>query len=181
MSKICVVTGSLRKGGNSDTLAQAFIQGAESAGNQVVLMEAGRAGINGCMGCMGCFAPGRDGACVQNDVMSQFYPDLRDADAIVFCSPVYFYNYTSQIKAFMDRLFCMAAKPFAIKNAALLLTFEDKDSTVPDGLIKSFEDCAAYCHWNVLGVVKANPCFEKGAIAGHPALEEARALGASIK
>ena len=43
--KVLVVTGSPRVGGNSDTLAEAFIEGAKSAGCEVRRIDAGRAKI----------------------------------------------------------------------------------------------------------------------------------------
>ena len=49
--KVLVVTGSPRVGGNSDTLAEAFIEGAKSAGCEVRRIDAGRAKIAGCLGC----------------------------------------------------------------------------------------------------------------------------------
>ena len=45
--KVLVVTGSPRVGGNSDTLAEAFIEGAKSAGCEVRRIDAGRAKIRG--------------------------------------------------------------------------------------------------------------------------------------
>ncbi len=37
--KVLVITSSLRKGGNSDTLAEIFANGAEDAGNEVEIIH----------------------------------------------------------------------------------------------------------------------------------------------
>ena len=48
---ILVLTGSPRKGGNSDLLADAFIKGAKAAGNRVDKYETGLKRIVGCKAC----------------------------------------------------------------------------------------------------------------------------------
>ena len=176
---ILVVTGSPRKDGNSDILADAFTEGALEAGNEVRRIAAGRANIAGCRACEYCFS--HEGACCQQDDMQDFYPDLRWADIVVYAFPLYFYTYPAQIKAFMDRQFCqVGGNPFNIRKTALLLCFEDKNIERADGLIQSFRIAADYCKQEIVGEVIVNAVYEKGAINGNPALEEARALGASL-
>ena len=47
MSKtILVLTGSPRQGGNSDIMAEAFIQGAQSRGHRILRFDAGMKAIN---------------------------------------------------------------------------------------------------------------------------------------
>lgn len=178
MRNIAVVTGSPRIGGNSDLLAEAFIEGAESAGCKVHRIDAGRADIGGCLGCEYCFA--HEGVCCQKDDMQDFYPILRECDTLVYATPVYCFAWTAQIKAFMDRMFCGLVKPFGIKDVGLLVCFEDKDPTIVQPLLDTFRISAKYTNQNVIGEVCVNNVYQKGAIAGNPGLEEARALGASL-
>ncbi len=124
---ILLVHASPRKQGNSDMLADWFERGATEAGNSVTRIDVGHAKISGCMACEYCFA--HDGECVQRDDMQEFYPLLREADVIVYATPMYFYNFPAQLRAFQDRMFCGIARPFGVKQAALLLCFEDKDIT----------------------------------------------------
>ena len=176
---ILVVTGSPRKGGNSDMLAEAFIEGATSAGHEIRRIDAGRANIGGCRACEYCFT--HDGACVQQDDMQAFYEDLRWADTVVYSFPLYYYSYPAQIKAFMDRQFCqVGGRPFGTKRSALLLVFEDKDITRADGLIQSYRICMDYCKIEIVGEVIVPATYEKGAVADRPGLEEAKALGARL-
>ena len=84
---IVVITGSPRKNGNTEILADAFIKGAKSSGNTVAKINSGNLKINGCTDCKYCFT--HDGICVQRDGMDEVYPLLRKADMIVFASPVY--------------------------------------------------------------------------------------------
>lgn len=178
MANILVVHGSPRKGGNSQILAEAFMEGAREAGNDVQFESVGLANIAGCKACEYCFS--HEGVCIQKDDMQPLYDKLRWADVLVYAFPMYYYTYPTQIKAFMDRMFCGIGKPFGITKNVLLLCFEDKDITTADGLIKSFEIASNYVKQVTLGMVVVNNVYAKGAIEGNPGLDEARKLGASI-
>ncbi len=175
---ILVVHTSPRKGGNSSILADAFIRGAKDAGNTVNRIDIGRAEIHGCMACEYCFS--HDGQCVQQDDMQQFYPYLRDADILVYATPMYFYNFPAQMRAFEDRTFCQIGKPFHIGQTALLLCFEDKDITTADSAIGTFRTSSAYVKREIIGEIIVNNVYEKGKIEGNPGLDDAYKLGLSI-
>lgn len=176
--KILIVHCSPRKDGNSSMLAGKFAEGAQSAGNQVKRIDVGHANIAGCKACEHCFT--HDGECVQKDDMQQFYPLLREYDTIVWATPMYFYNFPAQLRAFQDRMFCQIGKPFTIKSTALLLCFEDKDPSRAVPTIESYRVCADYCKLENLGEVVVKGVYEKGAIKGNPGLQAAYDLGASI-
>lgn len=179
MADILVVTGSPRAGGNTAMLADAFVEGAQGAGNSVVRFDAGRADIKGCLGCNYCFA--HEGACCQEDDMQEAYPLLHRCDTLAYVTPIYCFTFSAQIKAFMDRMFCGIAKPFSIKSTVLLTAFEDKDHSISRYMIDTYRALTAYSGMDDKGVVAVGSVFEKGAIAGNPGLEEARKLGASLK
>ncbi|MDO4291118.1 MAG: flavodoxin family protein [Eggerthellaceae bacterium] len=175
---ILVVHASPRTGGNSSRLADEFIRGAEEAGNAVTRVDVGHASIGGCKACEYCFA--HEGQCVQQDDMQRFYPLLRAADVLVYATPMYYYNYPAQLRAFQDRMFCGIAKPFNIPQTALLLCFEDKIRERCEPLLASYRVCCEYCKQESLGEVVVNNVYEKGAIEGNPGLQEAYELGRSI-
>ena len=181
MANILVVHGSPRKNGNSSRMADAFIEGAEAAGNKVTRLDVGNLNIHGCNACEYCFA--HEGTCCIDDDMQALYPQMKGNDVIVYAIPMYYYTYPAQVKAFMDRMFCAIGNPgmFGFKKTALLLCFEDKDITTADGLVQSFRIAANYCKYENLGEVLVNAVYEKGAIDGNPGLEAARELGASIQ
>ena len=180
MANILVVHGSPRKGGNSQMMADAFIEGATEAGNEIRTVHVGTAKIGGCLACEYCFSHG--GECCQKDDMQPIYDDLEWAEIVVYAFPLYYYSYPAQVKAFMDRQFCaIGGRKFAMKKAALLMPFEDKDITTADGLVKSFEIAMNYCHQEIIGIVLCNNTYEKGAIEGKAELDKCRELGASIK
>lgn len=55
MKKILALSGSPRKGGNSDLLCDRFIEGAQSAGHQAEKIYLKDKNINYCTGCGNCF------------------------------------------------------------------------------------------------------------------------------
>ena len=88
--RIVDLVGSMRKGGNTDLLAQAFTEGA-SENNSVEIVSVADYKVNPCIGCNSCFA--REGnKCFQKDDMVQIYNKLRAADMAVIASPVYFFR-----------------------------------------------------------------------------------------
>jgi multimeric flavodoxin WrbA len=176
--RILVVYGSPRKDGNSSTLAEAFIEGAESGGAEIFRADAGHADINGCLGCEYCFS--HDGECCQDDDMQRFYPLLHSCDLLVYATPVYSFTFTAQIKAFIDRMFCGIGKPFAIKSTVLLTVCEDKDASIMQHIVGTYRAIITYAGWKDKGTVTVSCVYKKGDIANNPKLAEARILGFNL-
>ncbi len=103
MSRILAISGSPRRGGNTDTLLMEMVRGAKSGGARVTTLYLRHYDINSCVGCEQC--RGR-GFCVRfEDGMSLFYPEIEKCQGLILGSPVYNYNVSAQVKAFIDRLF----------------------------------------------------------------------------
>ena len=100
MKKVLILSGSPRKGGNSDTLCDEFMKGAIEAGNEVEKIFVAGKNIGYCKACYAC----KDtGVCVIKDDMAEVLQKMLDADIIVLSSPVYFYSISAQLKAVIDR------------------------------------------------------------------------------
>lgn len=56
--KVLVITTSLRANSNSDLLAEAFVNGAKEAGNQVDIVSLKDKTIAFCKGCLACLKTG---------------------------------------------------------------------------------------------------------------------------
>ena len=98
--KILAISSSFRKGGNSDTLCDQFIRGAQEAGNEVEKIFVNDYKINFCRGCGACNITHK---CVQKDDMAVILDKMIEADVIVLATPVYFYNMNGQMKTLIDR------------------------------------------------------------------------------
>ena len=105
--KIIVLNGSPRRGGNTAALVDRFLQGAKEAGHQVTRFDLRDMEIHPCLGCYG---GGKDlnSPCVQKDAMDEIYPVYREADVVIFASPMYFWTISGQLKCALDRLFATA-------------------------------------------------------------------------
>lgn len=98
--KVLIISGSPRKGGNSDILCDRFREGAEAAGNTVEKVFLRSLKIGPCMACYGCRGKG---VCVQKDDMEELLDQMVKADVLVLATPVYFYSMDGQLKTMIDR------------------------------------------------------------------------------
>ncbi len=174
---ILIVHASPRKDGNSSMLAESFARGAREAGNDVKIIEVGHADIAGCKACEYCFS--HDGSCCQQDDMQNYYPLLRSCDVLVYATPMYYYNYPAQLRAFQDRMFCGVARPFGIRSSGCCSASKTKGSSTAQPLVDSYRVCANYCKQTSIGEVLVSSVYERGAIAGN-GLDRAYELGKSI-
>lgn len=105
--KIVVLSGSPRKGANTDTMVEAFAETAREGGHTVEVVRVASKKIAGCLGCQYCFA--HEGTCVQKDDMADVIESLKDAEMVVFASPIYWFDITAQEKSAIDRLYAFGA------------------------------------------------------------------------
>jgi multimeric flavodoxin WrbA len=98
--KVLGIYGSPREGGNSDQLLDSALEGAKSAGAEVLRIYARDLTMSGCVECGGC---DQTGECVVEDDMQKVYPLLQEAEVIFISSPIFFYSVTAQMKALIDR------------------------------------------------------------------------------
>ena len=101
MSKnILIISTSPRRGGNSETLADEFMRGANDAGHQVEKVCLYDKSINFCKGCLACQTTMQ---CVIKDDISTIVERMKNFDVLVFATPIYFYEMSGQMKTFLDR------------------------------------------------------------------------------
>ena len=97
------ILGSTRKGGNTEILLDVALEEAQSFGSASKVLLRDKA-IAPCDGCMGC-AP--TGECVIRDDMQEVYTGIRQADAVIWASPVYYWSMTGLAKTALDRTFAL--------------------------------------------------------------------------
>ncbi len=97
------ILGSARKGGNTEILLDEALQEAQKVGavTKILLRDKSIAPCRGCGGCM------KTGACVQKDDMQEIHENLREADAIIWASPVYFWSMSGLTKNALDRTYAL--------------------------------------------------------------------------
>ncbi len=176
---ILVLTGSGRKGGNSDLLAEAFVQGAREAGHSVDVFACGQRPMVSCMHCGGCWSTGMP--CVMEDSFSSLWPLLERAELLVLCSPLYWYSMSGHIKCAIDRFFPYSSKErprdMAVREAMLLMVGETPLLRSFAGAAESYRQILGYKGWKDRGRLFVTGVDEFGAMRDHPALEKAREMG----
>ncbi len=98
------ILGSTRKGGNTEILLDVALQEAQHMGSSVskiILRDKVIAPCDGCMGCAGT------GECVIQDDMQEVYKEMREADGIIWASPVYFWSMSGPTKNALDRTYAL--------------------------------------------------------------------------
>jgi len=98
--KVLGIYGSPRAEGNSDSLLDAALEGARSAGARADRIYVRDLKMEGCRECGKC---DRTGECVVKDDMQKIYPLLKKAGTIFLASPVFFYGFPGGLKALIDR------------------------------------------------------------------------------
>lgn len=178
--RVLVLTGSPRKNGNSDLLADALIKGAQERGHSVTKLTTADKRIGGCTACNACFSKGR--ACVFDDDFNQLAPHLENADVLVFAAPLYWFTFPAQIKAAIDKFYAFGVgeRPLPVKETLLLTCGETDDVRDFDGLVLTYERMTGYMKWEDKGRIIVTGVNDKGDILKTNALAEAETLGKSI-
>lgn len=165
--KILVLTGGARHGGNSQLMADAFVKGAKAAGHEVVRYDAGFKDIKGCIFCETCYQLGENKACSHDNVFNELAPYYEWAESLVIVTPLYWYTYTAQIKAALDKYYALmvAKRPQPIQEAYLITCGAGKDDYKYDAIINTHQLIAKDRGWNNLGCYHVNGVFHKGDLA----------------
>ena len=86
---LCILS-SPRQNSNSGLLAEAVLEGAAEHGGKAEVIRLVERNINPCHGCFACTRSDR--GCVQHDGMTDLYPLIASADALVMATPIYYWG-----------------------------------------------------------------------------------------
>lgn len=186
MKKILIIQGGGRPNGNTDQLVKAFAKGAVDAGHDIEIISLVKNEIKGCLGCNAC----RYGKpCIQKDGFNEIVPKIKEADLLVFASPLYFWTISSRIKAFIERFYCIAEEDnepplgryerYPEKDCALLMT-------AADNFFWTFEQAVSYYKFTLVnyigfhdkGMLLAGGC---GDTNGKPQIDKTEHLPAAYQ
>lgn len=178
MKKVLIISTSPRKGGNSQALADAFMKGAKEANNQVEKVELYAKNINFCLGCLACQ---KSGQCVIKDDANAIVEKMRDADVLVFATPIYYYAMSGQMKTMLDRSNPLYESDYKFTDIYLLASAADEQDEAVEGAVKGLLGwISCFPRTHLAGVVFGGGVDEVGKIEGHPALDKAYELGKAI-
>lgn len=180
MSHVLVLSTSLHHNSNSEILAQKLTEGIKDAGNQVEYISLKDKKISFCVGCLACQTTQK---CVIKDDAVAIAEKVKNADSIVFATPIYYYEMSGQMKTLLDRLNPLYPSDYKFRNIYMLaVAAEDANyvyNKAENGLI-GWVDCfekANFCE-----TVFCGGMTEAGQASKMPeALEKVYEFGKKIK
>jgi len=100
--KVVAFNGSPRKEGNTFQAIKIAAEQLEKENIEVEIIHVGNKKIQGCTACNSCFKT-RNEKCIIDDEVNDWIQKMKQADGIIFGSPVHFSSIGATMKAFMDR------------------------------------------------------------------------------
>ena len=178
MKHILIVSSSPRKNSNSEALALAFAEGAREAGHEAELISLRGKTVNFCRGCFVCQEKQR---CVIRDDADEICQKALHADALVFATPIYYYEMSGQLKTLLDRLNPLFPSDYAFRDVYLLTAAAEAEDEVPSRAVSGVEGWVeCFGKARLAGTVFMGGVTEAGENPAHPALDEARRMGQSV-
>lgn len=172
--KILAINGSPRTiRSTTRRLAQFVLEGAADSGAETELIDLCDLRVVPCTACEACSL---DGTCVNDDDVPLLVDRMKEADGILFASPVYIDNVSGQLKVFFDRLAdAIHYQLLAAKYGCSVVTTHTSGG----------DDVVAYLNHvqNYLGIISVGGlCVATGGEAGavYSRETEARALGKKL-
>ena len=170
MKKILVISSSLRVNSNSEALAKEFVRGASESGNEVEIISLRGKEIRFCSGCLTCQKTLK---CVLRDDAPAIVEMMRDADVIVFASPIYYYEMAGQLKTLLDRANPLYPSDYRFRDIYMLTSAAEDEPSAPGRT-----DC--FGRARLAGTVFAGGVTSPGDVSGHPSLRQAYEMGKSV-
>ena len=113
--KVVLLNGSPRKEGNIFTALNEMKKVFDAQSIEAEIVEVGSKMLTGCHACGAC---GKLGKCVIDDGANEIIEKMKEADAIVLGSPVYYASVNGTFKGFLDRAFYVAGGELKFKVGA---------------------------------------------------------------
>lgn len=149
MSKILIVSASLRTNSNSEILAREAEKGALAAGNEVSFVSLKDKELGFCKGCLACQKTKK---CVIRDDASEILEQVKASDTLVFATPIYYYELSGQLKTLLDRLNPLYPQEYRFRDVYLMTTSAEEGDEVVQTAVGGIKGWIA--------------CFEKARFAG---------------
>ncbi len=141
MSKVLIITTSLRAKSNSDVLAERLLAGAKDAGHDVEMISLKGKTIKFCIGCLACQ---KTQQCVLKDDAVSIAEKVKNADTLVFVTPIYYYEMSGQMKTLLDRMNPLYPSDYKFRKVYLLSVAAEDEEQTPEKAVSGLQgwvDC----------------------------------------
>ncbi len=155
--QVLILLASPRKNGNCAILVDKLATGVKEAGGDPVIVHLQALKIAPCNACEACIKNSAKGCVIQDDMQS-IYAQLKSAHAVVLASPIYWFNYSAQLKLVIDRTYAIQGNnTYALtgKKVGIILTYADVDLNASGGInaMRSLEDMCRFVKADIVGIV----------------------------
>ncbi len=169
--KIATILGSPRRKGNTANVLSRF-EALVAPKHEVDRIDIASHMVNGCLGCGKCREKYDEPGCVQKDDALAIFERMMKADALVYASPLYCWDFSAQMKALIDRHFCLV-KGYGTpdykslldgKRVALLVTCDGPIEENADVIQVVFDRVSDYSKCETVGKYIVPSCAAPGVI-----------------
>ena len=185
--EVTTVLGSPREKGNTATVLDLFEKLMVQQGHKVDRINIMDYEVNGCLGCETCRKVRHEPSCRQQDDAVRIFELIIASEAVVYATPLYTYGFTAQMKALIDRQYCLVTgygspeytSLLKGKRTALLVTCGGPIEGNADLIQEAFEREGQYQQWNIVGKYVVPFCSTPDAL-GDRAMETAKQMTRDI-
>jgi multimeric flavodoxin WrbA len=184
--KVTTILGSPRERGNTATVLGLFEELMTQQGHQVDRIHIVDYQVKGCLGCQACQRASQELACSQQDDAVGIFRRMIASDAVIYATPLYTYGFTAQMKALIDREYCLVTGSgpeyrslLKGKRSALLVTCGGGIEENADLIQTVFDREGQYQEWNIVGMYVVPHCTTPDEL-GREALDTARQMADDI-
>lgn len=180
MSKnVLIISTSLRNNANSEILAHEMERGAKEVGHNVEFVTLKDKEIKFCKGCLACQNLGK---CVIDDDANIITAKMKDADVIVWATPVYYYEMSGQMKTMIDRANSLYSTGKKFSEVYVITTSAEDSKGISQTVLNGINGWLA-----CFSGVELKGCLEGGGLEGssdvlnrQDLLEQAYNIGKNI-
>lgn len=117
--KVMLLNGSPRGKMCTYTALSVIADRLNEAGAEAEFFHIGAKPVAGCIGCGKCKKTGK---CFLDNGVNEFVEKMKQCDALIVGSPVYYASASGQVSSFLDRAFCVGGACFAGKPGAAVVS-----------------------------------------------------------
>ena len=117
--KVLLINGSPRAAGCTNEALTVLAETLRTEGVETEIFWLGKDPVQDCVACGGCKNKGR---CVFDDVANALIERAKDADGLIFGTPVYYAHPSGRVLSVLDRAFYAGKSAFAGKPGACVVS-----------------------------------------------------------
>lgn len=164
--KILSLLGSPKKNGNTAHALNYLEEQLKQQNHEVKHIHVSSLSIEGCRECYWCKQEGNF-LCCNNDDAIPILKEMVDADAILFSAPTFCWGFPAQMKALLDRMFCLLSwkegdteskSLLEGKTMALIVTAGGEVENNAELLGIAFNNMVEFMNCKSAGIVYIAPC-----------------------